>query len=210
LSTNMDWGSPEPGEVEPIAWAHLSHGAQWVLLEVLCDSKTFASATRALGLTTPDVIDFVVAYIQYHRLIQGWAETCDKMGVSELLDLIHGQGPSRDGVNFLHQPDLPTHTIKPDECERACQYLCQTGLGEHIRGLEKCRGISEGFLQIPIEREILASCIAILEKGKNGPNVHDIDNPSHNGSQTWHDQYDEKYHELVNRVLQIQAYLPPL
>ncbi|KAK1447697.1 hypothetical protein CMEL01_09536 [Colletotrichum melonis] len=210
LSTNMDWGSPEPGEVEPIAWAHLGHGAQWVLLEVLCDSKTFASATRALGLTTPDVIDFVVAYIQYHRLIQGWAETCDKMGVSELLDLIHGQGPSRDGVNFLHQPDLPTHTIKPDEYERACQYLCQTGLGEHIRGLEKCRGISEGFLQIPIEREILASCIAILEKGKNGPGVHDIDNTSHNESQTWHDQYDEKYHELMNRVLQIQAYLPPL
>ncbi|KAG7043863.1 hypothetical protein JMJ77_0011685 [Colletotrichum scovillei] len=210
LSTNMDWGSPEPGEVEPIAWAHLGHGAQWVLLEVLCDSKTFASATRALGLTTPEVIDFVVVYIQYHRQIQEWAETCDQMSASELLDLIHGQGPSRNGVNVLHQPDLPTHTIKPDEYKKACQYLRQTGLGEHIRGLGKCRGISEGFLQIPIEREILASCIAILENGKNGSDVHDIDNTSHNGRQTWHDQYDEKHRELVKRVLQIQAYLPIL
>ncbi|KXH47198.1 hypothetical protein CSIM01_06480 [Colletotrichum simmondsii] len=210
LSTNMDWGSPEPGEVEPIAWAHLGHGAQWVLLEVLCDSKTFASATRALGLTTPDVIDFVVAYVQYHRQIQEWAETCDQMGASELLDLIHGQGPSRDSVNVLHQPDLPTHTIKPDEYKKACQYLRQTGLGEHIRGLEKCRGISEGFLQIPIEREILASCIAILEKGKNGSDVHAIDNPIHSGPQTWLYQYDEKHHELVKRMLQIQPYLPIL
>ncbi|KAJ0319488.1 hypothetical protein COL5a_010196 [Colletotrichum fioriniae] len=208
--TSMDWGSPEPGEVEPIAWAHLGHGAQWVLLEVICESETFASATRALGLTTPEVIDFVVVYIQYHRQVQEWAEMCDKMHASELLGLIHGQVPPRDGMNVLHQPDLPTHTIKPNEYEKACQYLRQIGLGECIQALEKCRGISEGFLQIPIEREILASCIAILEKGKSGSDLHDIDIPRYNGLQPLHNQFDEKHYELVNLVMHIQAYLPHL
>ncbi|KAK7447545.1 hypothetical protein Landi51_06901 [Colletotrichum acutatum] len=207
---DMDWGSPESGEVEPISWAHLSHGAQWVLLEAVCESESFASATRALGLITPDVIDFVVAYIQYHRQIQEWSETCDKMDTSELLDLIHSQGPPRDGMNVLHQPDLPTHTIQPDEYEKSCQYLRQSGLGEYIQVLQKCRGISEGFLQIPIEREILASCIAILEKGKNSSDLHDIDIPSYNGPPHWHDQFNEKHHELVNRLIQIQAYFPYL
>ncbi|KXH67125.1 hypothetical protein CSAL01_06223 [Colletotrichum salicis] len=205
---SMDWGSP--GEGESIAWAHLSHGAQWILLEVLCGSQSFALAARALGLTTPEVITFVVSYIQHHREIQAWSKTCDEMDLSELLNQIHERAPPRDGMNVLNQPFLPTHTIKHDEYEEAYQYLRQIGLGEHIRGLERCRGVSEGFLEIPIEREILAACIAILEKGTKDSALHDVDTQTHDGPQPWHDQFDPKHHELVNRMIQIQAYLPHL
>ncbi|KAK1635177.1 hypothetical protein BDP81DRAFT_395643 [Colletotrichum phormii] len=205
---SMDWGSP--GEGESISWAHLSHGAQWILLEVLCGSQSFALAARALGLTTPEVITFVVSYIQHHREIQARAKTCDEMDPSELLDQIHERAPPRDGMNVLNQPFLPTHTIKYDEYEKAYQYLRQIGLGEHIRGLERCRGISEGFLEIHIEREILAACIAILEKGTKDSALHEVDTQIHDGPQSWHDQFDPKHHELVNRMIQIQAYLPHL
>ncbi|KAL2876397.1 hypothetical protein SGCOL_008397 [Colletotrichum sp. CLE4] len=202
---SMDWGSP--GEGESIAWSHLSHGAQWILFEVICGSQSFALAARALGLTTPEVITFVVSYIQHHREIQAWAKTCDGMDPSELLDQIHERAPPRDGLKVLNQPFLPTQTIKHDEYEKAYQYLRQIGQGEHIRGLERCRGISEGFLEIPIEREILAACIAILEKGTKDSALHDVDTQTHDGPQPWHDQFDPKHYELMNRMIQIQAYL---
>ncbi|OHE95707.1 hypothetical protein CORC01_08991 [Colletotrichum orchidophilum] len=221
-STNsIDWGSPEPfdgllgtkgnpanGYI--IEWSQVSHGAQWALFQVLCEAETFASAAKNLKLTTLEVIKFVMSYVQYHREIKAWAKMTDEIDVFELLELTSGRLPPSDGMKVLHRPYLPTDTLKHHEYEQGCRYLNQVGQSEHVKGLDGCRGVSRDFHVLPIEPEIMATCIAILDKGNRDLTLNNVDAPHNNQPQPWHGQFGPADQELVNRLMEIQAYLPHL
>ncbi|TQN72118.1 hypothetical protein CSHISOI_03385 [Colletotrichum shisoi] len=183
VTNDLDWGSPEPEDIqERLEWREVSHSGQWIILSVLCQYKTFASAIRTLQMTTPDVINFVTLYIKFHRATKLWAKKIDETSVSDLLRKSGEHRPGLDEMDDYTRPHLPTDVLESPDREEAIKYLRQVGQEEAVEDIDEWRGLSTDFHTLPIEPEIMAGVVVILDEGERflgADNTHPLQDGQH-------------------------------
>ncbi|OBR09035.1 hypothetical protein CH63R_07800 [Colletotrichum higginsianum IMI 349063] len=208
VTNDLDWGSPEPEDIEKrIEWREVAHSGQWIILSVLCQYKTFASAIRTLQMTTPDVINFVTLYIKFHRATKLWAKKIDETSVSDLLRKSGEHWPGVDEMDDYTRPRLPTDVLENPDREEAIKYLRQVGQEEAVEDIDEWRGLSTDFHTLPIEPEIMARVVVILDEEEGflgADNTHSLPDGHH---LSWIGSGPSVCQDLAKCLGELQVYL---
>ncbi|KAK1988972.1 hypothetical protein LZ30DRAFT_810942, partial [Colletotrichum cereale] len=209
VTNDLDWGSPEPDEIgEPIEWCQITLCGQWILLLALCQYKAFAPATQLLRMKTTDIITFVGLYIHCHRETKKWAREIDRTPIERLIHVARGIWPGDDRTDTLKRPYLPTDVLWDSERKQAVTYLHQVGQRRFVDDVKVWRGSSTSFYTLPIEPEIMAACVVILDKGMGSLDVKKIELPQTKKSSTWLGGVHLECQDLAKCLAELQAYLP--
>ncbi|KAJ0167722.1 hypothetical protein CTA2_695 [Colletotrichum tanaceti] len=208
-TNDLDWGSPEPEDVEkPLEWREVSNSGQWIILSVLCQDKTFASVIRTLQMTTPDVINFVTLYIKFHQATKLWAKKIDETSVS---DLLRKSGENWTGVDemedYTRRPQLPTDILENPAREEAIRYLRQIGQEEAIEDIDEWRGISTEFHPLPIEPEIMAGVLMILDEVEDFLGAANTNLPQYGQHLPWIESGPSACQDLAKCLEELRTYL---
>ncbi|WQF83503.1 hypothetical protein CDEST_08517 [Colletotrichum destructivum] len=208
LTNDLDWGSPEPEDIEKrLEWREISHSGQWIILSVLCQYKTFASAVRTLQMTTPDVINFVTLYIKFHRATKLWAKKIEETSVSDLLRKSGEHWPGVDEMDDYTRPHLPTDVLENTDREEVIRYLRQVGQEEAVEDIDEWRGLSTDFHTLPIEPEIMAGVVVILDEGEGllgADNTHPLQDGQHF---SWIESGPSVFQDLAKCLGELRIYL---
>ncbi|KZL80054.1 hypothetical protein CI238_08787 [Colletotrichum incanum] len=209
VTNRMDWGSPEPEDVgQPIKWCQIAPSGQWIILLILCRYQAFAAATRLLRMTTLDVINFLALYIQHHRETKQWAKEVNEAPVAVVLQRVGEFWLGIGEMNVLKRPYLPTDTFFDAEREQAIRYLHQVGQDKLVEDVTGWRGLSTDFHTLPIEPEIMAGCIMMLDKGKGSLSASKNQLPQNEQPLLWLGRVPSKCQDLEKCLAELQAYLP--
>ncbi|KZL73798.1 hypothetical protein CT0861_07736 [Colletotrichum tofieldiae] len=208
-TSGLDWGSPEPEEGgHPIKWTQIAPSGKWVILLVLCRYSAFASATRILKMTTLDVINFVTFYIQHHRETKQWAKEVNEAPVAIVLQMAREFCLGIDEMGVLKRPYLPTDALFNAERDQAIRYLYQVGQSKLVEDITRWRGHSTDFHTLPIEPEIMAACVMILDEGKESSDVNKVQFPQTEQPSPWLGRVPSECQDLEKCLAELQAYLP--
>ncbi|OHX00794.1 hypothetical protein CSPAE12_00371 [Colletotrichum incanum] len=200
VTNRMDWGSPEPEDVgQPIKWCQIAPSGQWIILLILCRYQAFAAATRLLRMTTLDVINFLALYIQHHRETKQWAKEVNEAPVAVVLQRVGEFWLGIGEMNVLKRPYLPTDTFFDAEREQAIRYLHQVGQDKLVEDVTGWRGLSTDFHTLPIEPEIMAGCIMMLDKGKGSLSASKNQLPQNEQPLLWLGRVPSKCQDLENQ-----------
>ncbi|KAK2776813.1 hypothetical protein CKAH01_03305 [Colletotrichum kahawae] len=199
VTNDLDWGSPEPepepqqqideglqgefessmdgtlqSEFDPNSWDSIGTGAQWAILSTLCQAHKFSVAVHRLNLTTDQITTFIQTYIRCHEEIQDWCRKIDRIPVSDLIRRAEDGLHSVDEYVNLARPRLPTDILFQHEIELAGAFLRRSGHPELVHAIDKWRGTSTNFVELPINQDMLSYCRVKLYKSRGSNRVQDF------------------------------------
>ncbi|KAE9575971.1 hypothetical protein CGCF415_v000485 [Colletotrichum fructicola] len=201
VTNDLDWGSPEPepepepqqqidegpqGELEsrmdgtlqsefdPDSWDSIGTGAQWAILSTLCQAHKFSVAVHRLNLTTDQITTFIQTYIKCHEEIQDWCRKIDRIPVFDLIRRAEDGLHSVDEYVNLARPRLPTDILFQHEIELAGAFLRKSGHPELVHLIDKWRGTSTNFVELPINQDMLSYCRVKLYMSRGSNRVQDF------------------------------------
>ncbi|KAF4816602.1 hypothetical protein CGCSCA5_v006207 [Colletotrichum siamense] len=201
VTNDLDWGSPEPepepepqqqidegpqGELEsrmdgtlqsgfdPDSWDSIGTGGQWAILSTLCQAHKFSVAVHRLNLTTDQITTFIQTYIKCHEEIQDWCRKIDRIPVSDLIRRAEDGLHSVDEYVNLARPRLPTDILFQHEIELAGAFLRKSGHPELVHLIDKWRGTSTNFVELPINQDMLSYCRVKLYMSRGSNRVQDF------------------------------------
>jgi hypothetical protein len=167
---------PQPQHIEETihdqttTWEDLSTGAQWIVLEILCQDglseggspRGFASIiTTVLRLSRAQIQTFLTTYITQYEAYKEWKKTLGNIDWGKLKQLASNANRSILDLLPSGRPDLSFDRISNQEMETAASFLHSYRLDRFSEMLNDWVGLNirQNFLELPIEIEILQDCL---------------------------------------------------
>lgn len=184
---------PQPQHIEELihdqtsTWEELSTGAQWIVLEILCQDglsegrspRGFASIiTTVLRLSRAQIQTFLTTYITQYEAYKEWKKTLGNIDWDKLKQLASNANRSILDLLPSGRPDLSFDRISNQEMETAASFLQSHRLGRFSEMLFDWVGLNirQNFLELPIEIEILQDCLdAQLLRRAHAKGLIDLD-----------------------------------
>ncbi|CAG9973298.1 unnamed protein product [Clonostachys byssicola] len=176
LWTGRTEQQPQPQHIgktihdQTIPWENLSTGAQWIVLEILCQDglseggspRGFASIiSTVLRLSRAQIQTFLTTYITQYEAYKEWKKSLGNIDWDKLKQLASNANRSILDLLPSGRPDLSFDRISNDEMETADIFLRSHRLDRFSDMLYNWVGLNirQDFLELPIEIEILQDCL---------------------------------------------------